>query len=192
MQDLDLSILYFFNQTLSSPTMDAFMSALTSVKWWMPVYILAGIYLIWKYKWRGLIVLLSAALVVAFTDQFAQLVLKPLVARDRPCADINGQTVVEWIRLPIGMRHGPSFPSSHALNNAAVALFFGLVFRNKKLLFVLLALAILVGISRMYLGLHYPTDILGGLVIGSLIGYVFAVIYRRLIPGAKQVLTQKG
>jgi membrane-associated phospholipid phosphatase len=187
MQDIDLSILYFFNQTLASPAMDAVMAALTSVKWWMPVYILSGIYLIWKYKWRGVIVLLSAVLVVAFTDQLAQLVLKPLADRLRPCADVAGQTVVEWIRLPIGMRHGPSFPSSHALNNAAVALFFGLVFRNKTVLCVLLALATLVGISRMYLGLHYPTDILGGLILGSIIGSAFALLYQRMLPEAKRI-----
>lgn len=189
MQDIDLGILYFFNHTLSSPAMDAFMAALTSVKWWMPVYVLSGVYLIWKYKWRGVIALLSAVLVVAFTDQFAKLVLKPAADRLRPCAEVDGRTVVEWIRLPIGMRHGPSFPSSHALNNAAVALFFGLVFRNKKLLIVLLALATLVGISRMYLGLHYPTDILGGLIIGSIIGSVFAVLYQRFIPEARRVST---
>jgi undecaprenyl-diphosphatase len=188
MQDIDLGILYFFNHTLASPAMDAVMSALTSVWWWMPVYVLAGVYLIWKYKWKGVIVLLAAVLVVAFTDQFAQLVLKPLASRDRPCADINGQTVVEWIRLPIGMRHGPSFPSSHALNNAAVALFFGVVFRNRKVLFVLLSLAALVGISRMYLGLHYPTDILGGLLIGSLIGIAFALLYRRFLPKARHIV----
>jgi undecaprenyl-diphosphatase len=187
MPELDLSILYFFNQTLASPAMDAVMAALTSVKWWMPVYILSGIYLIWKYKWRGVIVLLSAVLVVTFTDQFAQLVLKPWADRLRPCADIDGRTVVEWIRLPIGMRHGPSFPSSHALNNAAVALFFGLAFRSRKLLFVLLALAALIGISRMYLGLHYPTDILGGLILGSIIGAVFALLYLRLIPITKRI-----
>lgn len=188
MQDIDLSVLYFFNQTLASPAMDAVMAALTSVWWWMPVYVFAGVYLIWKYKWRGAIVLLAAVLVVAFTDQFAQLVLKPLIARDRPCAEINGRTVVEWIRLPIGMRHGPSFPSSHALNNGAVALFFGMVFRNKKVLYVLLSLATLVGISRMYLGLHYPTDILGGLIIGSLIGSVFALLYRRFLPRSRHVV----
>jgi undecaprenyl-diphosphatase len=85
------------------------------------------------------------------------------------------------------MRHGPSFPSSHALNNAAVALFFGLVFRNKTVLYVLLALATLVGISRMYLGLHYPTDILGGLIIGSIIGACFALLYRRFLPEARRI-----
>ena len=187
MHEIDLGILYFFNRTLASPAMDAIMSALTSVWWWMPIYVIAGVYLLWRHRWRGAIVLLAAVIVVVFTDQFAQLVLKPLVSRDRPCAEIDGMRVVEWIRLPIGMRHGPSFPSSHALNNAAVALFFAFVFRSWKLASVLLGAALLIGISRLYLGLHYPSDILGGMLLGSIIGTGFAMLYRRLVPEAKQI-----
>jgi undecaprenyl-diphosphatase len=189
MPEIDLGILYFFNRTLASPAMDAVMSALTSVWWWMPVYVIAGVYLIWRYRWKGAIVLLAAVLVVAFTDQLAQFVLKPLVSRDRPCAEIDGMRVVEWIRLPIGMRHGPSFPSSHALNNAAVALFFGAALRNKRLTFILLSAALLIGISRVYLGLHYPSDILGGLMIGSLIGLGFAMLYRRVVPDGRRIIS---
>lgn len=187
MPEIDLSILYFFNRTLASPVMDAFMSALTSVKWWLPVYVLGGVYLLWKHRTNGLIVLLGAIIVIAFADQLAQHVLKPVVDRARPCAEIGGAQVVEWIRLPNGMRHGPGFPSSHAMNNAAVAIFFGLVLQNRKLLFALLSLALLVGISRVYLGVHYPSDILGGMLIGSIIGAAFAKLYLRVVPQTRRV-----
>ena len=188
MPEIDLSILYFFNRTLASPVLDAVMSAITSVRWWLPVYVIAGIYLLWKHRLNGVIVLLGAVLVVAFSDQLAQLVLKPLADRARPCAEIDGARIVEWIRLPNGMRHGPSFPSSHALNNAAVAVFFGLVFRNRRVLYSLLCLTVLVGISRVYLGVHYPSDILGGLFLGAMIGFMFARAYQRFVPEKRQVV----
>jgi undecaprenyl-diphosphatase len=189
MPEIDLSILYFFNRSLSSPWMDGFMSAITDLWWWIPAYIFGGGVLIWQYRWRALPMLLAVGLLITFTDQFAQLVLKPLVSRDRPCAEIDGMRVVEWIRLPIGMRHGPSFPSSHALNNAAVALFFGVVLRKKRLASILMGAALLIGISRVYLGLHYPSDILGGLVIGSLIGLGFAILYQRVAPEARRIIS---
>jgi membrane-associated phospholipid phosphatase len=179
---VDHSILYLFNQTLASPAMDAVMSALTSVWWWMPVYVIAGVYLIAKYKLRGATLLLGAIVVVAFSDQIAQLLIKPTFDRPRPCALIGEARAVEWIRLPVGERQGPSFPSSHALNNAAVAMFFGLAFRSRLLFGLLFAAATLIGISRMYLGLHYPSDILGGLIIGSLIGWILSLLYRKALP----------
>lgn len=187
MPEIDLSILYFFNRTLASPAMDVVMSGLTSVWWWMPVYVIAGIYLIYTYKWKGVILLLAAIVLVTFCDQITNVLIKPLIARDRPSAPIDGVTVVDWIRLPIGMRHGSSFPSSHALNNAAVAVFFATVFMSRFLLGSLLGLAALVGISRMYLGLHYPSDIIGGMLIGAFFGWLFATLYRKFIPQTRQV-----
>lgn len=188
MPEIDLSILYFFNRTLASPAMDAVMTALTSVWWWMPVYVAAGVYLIYAHRWKGVILLLSVIVLVVFCDQIANGLIKPLIARDRPCATIDGSTVVEWIRLPIRMRHGPSFPSSHAMNNAAVALFFAMIFRSRSLLSILFSLTALIGISRMYLGVHYPSDIVGGMLIGAFFGWLFVILYRKFVPQIRQII----
>lgn len=182
MYALDLSVLYFFNITLAHPVLDQVMAALTSVWYWMPVYIGGGVYLISRYRTAGVIVLLAAILLVTLGDQLAQLVLKPLFDRPRPCAEIGGSTVVEWIRLPTGMRHGPSFPSSHAMNNAAVALFFAVALSSRRLAWWLGGAALVVGVTRMYLGVHYPSDILGGFMIGAMLGWVASWAYRRFIP----------
>jgi undecaprenyl-diphosphatase len=175
MHDSDLSILWFFNRTIASETLDPIMVGLTSVWWWMPLYILGAAYLIWKYKWRGVRLVLGALLVVLFTDQLTQLVIKPLFGRLRPCEMLaTGQHAVSWIRLPDGPRLGFGFPSSHAINNFAVATFFATVLNHNRYARFLFIAALLISISRVYLGLHYPSDIVGGAVMGILIGMGFA------------------
>jgi undecaprenyl-diphosphatase len=181
MYQLDLSVLHAINIGLASSWLDWLMPKFTSVGYWLPVYIFAGILLIRNYRWRGVRMLVGVLLLVAFGDQLLQQVVKPLFDRLRPCADApGGGHVVAWIRLPIGARLGPSFPSSHALNNFAVAVFFVRIFPTYRYHFLILILAALVAISRLYLGLHYPSDVLGGAVLGSVLGFVFAILYQKL------------
>src|SRR5438045_2440822 len=120
LESLDRSILWFFNQTLASPFLDIIVPKFTSVWWWMPVYVLGGFYLIRARGKQGIGMLVAAILLVAVGDQLLTQIIKPLADRMRPCALLpNGERAVSWIRLPIGERLGPSFPSSHALNNFA-------------------------------------------------------------------------
>lgn len=187
-RQIDLEILYLLNRTIAHPTLDVIMSALTSVWTWMPVYIIAGVYLLWKRKLQGLILLLASIALVILCDQLAQHVMKPLFARSRPCAKVNGDLLIDWIRLPIGERFGYSFPSSHALNNAAVAVFFSHAIGSRKLFFWLIAAALLIGISRIYLGLHYPSDVLGGIAIGAVLGVAHSRIFRVIIPESQRIV----
>lgn len=173
MQEVDLAVLYFFNRTLASPALDTVMSAVTNVHYWMPVYVLAGLFLIWRYKWRGLWILLAAVLLVSLTDSLAHYLIKPLVDRPRPCELIGSNLhAVPWIRLPDGMRWDESFPSNHALNNFAIATFFSLVFRRRWLTIALFACASIISIGRVYEGVHYPSDVVGGAILGLLFGAV--------------------
>jgi undecaprenyl-diphosphatase len=173
MYSLDLSLLRFFNQTIACSPLDTFSYVLTHVQYWYWVYLLAGLYLIYRYRLRGLYLVLAAIVLITLTDSLAHYLIKPLVARARPCA------VVPWIRLPDGPRFDPSFPSNHALNNFAIAAFFSLVFRRRTLSIVLFTLAALISLGRVYQGLHYPSDVLGGALIGAAIGYVFAKLFSR-------------
>jgi membrane-associated phospholipid phosphatase len=153
---------------------EIFMTA----KFWFPVYALAGIYLIWKKKMPGLRMVLAMVLLVLFSDQITQHVLKPLWDRPRPCAlDEAGSPILGWLRLPFSGRSGPSFPSSHAVNNFAIAAFITLVFKDRRWLRVLFIVALLIGLARVYSGLHYPSDVVGGAMFGLLFGIIFSVGY---------------
>jgi undecaprenyl-diphosphatase len=181
MHDLDLSILYFFNRTIASGLLDSFTDIITNVRYWYVVYTMAGLFLMYRYKWRGIAIVIAAIILITSTDSLAHYVLKPLVDCPRPCAIIvSGEHIVSWIRLPSGMRFDESFPSQHALNNFAIATFFVLLFNRNKWIHSLWIVALVISLGRLYQGLHYPSDVLGGAVIGISIGFLFASLFKIL------------
>lgn len=163
---IDLMIFYFFNHTISLPILDKFFSLITSVNnWYIAYIILLGIS--WtKGGKRGKIAVVGVILLIIASDQTGYRFLKEFFARPRPC-DILSDVIT-----PIGCTGTYSFPSNHALNNFAAAFFFYKLF--PKLKWILFITAGLVAISRVYLGLHYPSDIIGGALIGIAFGYIFS------------------
>ena len=177
----DLSILYFFNRALSAEWLDPVMIALTNVKVWVPVYIIATVLVIYYKRWEGVRIVISTLVLIGLLNIATNSFIKPLIARERPCAELsNGKHIVEWIRLPDGMRLGYSFPSSHAVNNFGGVLFFIFLFPRRKWLLWLLVPAAIVSFTRLYLGLHYPSDTFGGIIIGGVGGYCWAQLHRVL------------
>jgi undecaprenyl-diphosphatase len=154
---------------------------ITSVNNWYIVYvILLGIS--WKMGGlRGKIAVLGVILLIIVSDQTGYRLIKELFARPRPC------DVLTDVITPIGCTGTYSFPSNHALNNFAAAVFFYRLF--PKLKWVLFITASLIAISRVYLGLHYPSDIIGGALIGILLGYIFSQI---ALLTEKKFLTMKA
>ncbi|MFI5201649.1 MAG: phosphatase PAP2 family protein [Candidatus Kapaibacterium sp.] len=178
MYSLDLSILYFFNRTIACGALDTFFDAFTNVHYWFPVYVIAGIYLIYRFRWRGVWMVIGAIIVVSATDSLGHYVIKPLVHRARPCAQLpSGEHVVPWVRFPDGGRGDESFPSNHALNNFAVAAFFFTIWPRRRNAAWLFAVAFLISIGRMYQGLHYPSDVLGGAAIGMAVGILIGMLW---------------
>ncbi|MBM4174489.1 MAG: phosphatase PAP2 family protein, partial [Ignavibacteria bacterium] len=108
---------------------------------------------------------------LGITDQFSTHVLKPMVNRERPCRQ------EATIRLLIPCGPGQSFPSTHAINNGCLAMFIGIMFPHMRLW--ILVFALLVSYSRIYVGVHYPLDVLGGLLIGAGFGLFTAMMLRR-------------
>lgn len=177
-QQLDLDILYFFNVTLSSSFLDVVVPFLTNSRNWIPVYSLASIFLVWKYKWRGVRIILAIAVMVGVANTITNVLVKEFIERPRPCAvDAMSAQIISWIRLPDGMRFGFSMPSSHAVNNFATAMFFFVLFPSRKVFIWLFITAAIVACTRLYLGLHYPSDTLVGALFGVLLGCVFAKGY---------------
>ncbi len=118
---------------------------------------------------------------VAIGDLLSSRVIKPLVARIRPCNDLS--LADELIRrVPCGS--GYSFPSAHATNHFAIALFLIFVFydRWKPILPIALIWAFIISFSQIYVGVHYPIDTMAGAILGSSIGIATSFIYKKIQP----------
>jgi undecaprenyl-diphosphatase len=139
---------------------------------WMPFYIMGGLLVIYKYRWQGLAMVVCAGLAILAGDQAAANLIKPFVHRLRPCA-------VEHVRLLAACSHTFSFPSNHATNHFALAVFLSLVFRRIRWFpFVLVFWAGFIALSQVYVGVHYPADIAGGALLGTIVGYLAFLIFK--------------
>ncbi|MBT8221801.1 MAG: phosphatase PAP2 family protein [Eudoraea sp.] len=173
---LDKDLFLFLNQ-LGSERWDAFWMVLTNKGTAVPLYvvllILSYSHLGWK---KTLMVLISVALLITCTDQLANF-FKYGVMRLRPCYDPELGEQVRLVKASCGGKYG--YFSAHAANSFAIALFFGQLL-NKRfpyLKIILILWALIVAYSRIYIGVHFPLDVLTGLAIGALFGWTFARLY---------------
>jgi undecaprenyl-diphosphatase len=177
-QELDSRLLVYLN-SLGSETYDRFWLIITSQLNWTPVFLLM-FFLIYK-KIGGkqtLYLLLFIAVLIAFTDQICNL-CKNTFQRLRPCNNPEINTIIRVVQS----RKSYSFFSGHAANTMAVATFLYLVLkRHFKYLGFLFLWPLIFAYSRIYLGLHYPGDILTGYLFGALSGFLMFKIYQNLKP----------
>jgi undecaprenyl-diphosphatase len=164
---IDLAIFYFFNHTLSTGFLDKFFSIITDVNSWYIAYIILAGIAVTKGGTRGRIAVAGIIILIIFTDQTGYKLLKEIFQRIRPC------NVLPDVITPIDCRGSFTFPSNHALNNFAAATFLWRLFPKFKWVFFITAF--LVALSRVYLGLHYPSDIAAGAIIGAAFGYLFSI-----------------
>jgi undecaprenyl-diphosphatase len=164
--DLDTQLFTLFNSTLTSRALDSLMPFITTQENWYPV--LGGLWvamLIWGGK-RGRMAAVMLIIAVALADQVTCSILKPLIGRVRPCnALAPGQ-----FQLLVGGSRAMSFPSAHAANSFAMAAVVSWRFRRLAPVFYLVAA--LVAYSRVYVGLHYPLDVIAGAFLGVILGRV--------------------
>jgi undecaprenyl-diphosphatase len=183
----DRALFVFLNVTLANPAGDLVWPLITDYDRILvvrAVVLSAWLVLLWKGGTRGRTAAVMLIPLLVISDQLSSTVIKELVGRARPCHMIGGVPVVSDIHLLVTCGGGKSFPSSHAVNNFAVAAMFSAYYRRWAWAFF--AWATLVGLSRIFVGVHYPSDVLGGAVIGVGVGlacvWTWQAVVRRWLP----------
>jgi undecaprenyl-diphosphatase len=184
---VDVAIFRFINHTLACGIGDVLWPLITDYdKQLLARIVLSVLFLALLVRGgsRGRTTVLLLVVIITCSDQLSSSVIKRLVQRPRPCHTVDGVPVVPDVHLLVGCGSGQSFPSSHAVNNFAAATLFAWFYRRAWWAFV--SWATLVAISRVAVGVHYPSDILGGALIGTLIAFVliqsWLFIQRRWFP----------
>ncbi|MFZ4520702.1 MAG: phosphatase PAP2 family protein [Bacteroidales bacterium] len=166
----DQAVFLFLNG-LNCPFFDQVMVWGTNSNIWLPLYLLLLYLLIRRYRWQTVWVVLFVALMIIVSDQLSNIV-KEFVARPRPSHE-PGLTAVHTVNGYLGGQMG--FYSAHASNNMAIAVFMivllGSPFRYFPILMILWA--VFMAYTRIYLGVHYPLDVVAGWIAGGLIGWGF-------------------
>jgi undecaprenyl-diphosphatase len=169
---IDLAIFYFINHTISTGFLNKFFSIITNVNnWYITFLFLLGL-LFFKGGRLGKLSALGILILITITDQSSHKILKELFDRARPC------NVLSDVLTPLGCTGSYSFPSNHAVNNFAAASFFATLYPGYRT--ILFIIASLVALSRVYLGLHYPSDIIAGAAIGFIFGYLFGLLVLKI------------
>lgn len=172
--------LFLFLNNLGSETWDNLWLLITDKLTFIPLYILLLFLLYKKYGAKSLLVfVVVVALMITFTDQITN-VFKRGFERTRPCGEAN---LIDQMRF-IAVRCGKfGFFSGHSSNSMAVAVFTGLMLKPyyKNLIFVLLLWSTIVAYSRIYVGVHYPLDIVCGLIFGAISGFLFYKLAKYLL-----------
>lgn len=176
---VDSTLFVTINQSLANPVTDFLMPIITN-DWVLRIMLAVALLMtLWKgtarLRWAALFSLIA----VALADQAASTVIKPLFERMRPCHET---AVFANLHLLVHCGGGKSFPSAHASNAFSIAVFFAAVTLRPKYTWVIWALfsfAALVALSRVFVGVHYPADILAGALVGSVCGLI-AVAFLRM------------
>jgi undecaprenyl-diphosphatase len=168
--NLDRAALIFIN-SLNTPMMDKLMWLISGKFTWVPLYLGMAYYAFKTLGWKqGLMFLLFAILLITAIDQSSVAWFKNVFCRYRPTHNLDVGHLLHIVNDYKGGRYG--FVSSHAANSFGIAVFTALVFSRKYYTYGIIAWAAAVSYSRMYLGVHYPADIIGGALLGAAWAYL--------------------
>ena len=179
--DWDVAIFRAIHHGMHQPWLDPFMVALTDPgPWKIPLLGLAAVLFLLRGR-RGAIGVIVLALTIAAGDQLSSHILKPVFRRVRP-----SKALADTLPL-FGVRHSWSFPSTHATNFFAAAPVVSAVFPEATVFAYAYAAAVC--FSRIYVGDHYPFDVLGGAIPGLCLGFLGRKAYRRAV---RTLLEKRG
>jgi len=174
LQHLDQQLFLFLNSH-NSPFWDTVMYAISGRVIWAPLYLAILLYLGFKYKRKFLIIIPFIIIAVTLADQVSVQLFKNIFMRLRPCHEPSLAGMVHLVKGECGGLYG--FVSSHASNSFNVA-FLSLMFIKKRWYTISIIIwASVIGYSRIYLGVHYPGDVVCGSMVGAFIGWGLYKLY---------------
>lgn len=176
----DLKLFFYINNRLTNVFLDFVLPWMREPYFWAPLYLFLGVLVVYNYKWRGFFWIVFFILTFAITDQSSAFI-KDLVGRLRPCRDPN---IAQYVRVLVIYCPGSgSFTSSHAANHFGLAMFSFLSLKPQigKWAWLFFAWAAVIGYAQIYVGVHYPLDILGGAVLGIMAGLLSGGFFQRRI-----------
>jgi membrane-associated phospholipid phosphatase len=175
--ELDYRVFEFINQGLSNDFFNFFLKWMRNEWIWAPLYVFIISFCIYNFGKKAYWLVLFLLLTVSISDTVSSRLIKKTVKRERPCRN----EAIENPNVLIKCGKGFSFTSSHATNHFAIASF--LVFTlgqfYKKIKWPLLIWAFLIGFSQIYVGVHFPLDVLAGSIVGYCIGRLAALLFNK-------------
>lgn len=170
LQHIDEKIFFAINGW-HNPFFDKIMWCISAKYTWLPLYAVTLIWLIYKYRQKSYIYLIFLVLLIIAADQCSVHLFKNVFERYRPT---HNPDISQFVHIVNGYKGGKyGFISSHAANSFAFVSFLIPLFKKKWPVVLLAFWVIIVSYSRIYLGVHYPFDILAGAAFGCLLGYIF-------------------
>lgn len=168
-QSIDVDILLFVNRQCSNTVFDFLCPIFREKLTWIPLYLIVLFFLIKNEKWNTIAWVMAALFAVVLSDQLG-LMIKNIVQRPRPC---QNPLVAGLIQLKVATCSQQfSFISNHAANHFAQGVLYSLIFKKRWIAIGFLIWAIVVSFSQIYVGIHYPMDVLAGAIVGVAVGYL--------------------
>lgn len=175
----DTALFLQVNSIWTNPILDKILPIWRNANTWVPLYLFLIVFSVLNFRNRSFFWILGAVFTLVLTDQISSSVFKPFFERPRPC---NDPVLMSHVRLLLDhCSGGYSFTSSHATNHFGFAIYVFVTLRGifKKWSYLFLIWAATVSYAQVYVGVHYPLDILCGAMLGASIGYATSQIFIR-------------